>query len=158
MFRLFRPREVTTTSVASGWMSGVDRLLRATQAPAAQSSRTAAIAATSTLRRLPTRQTLSDEYQVLQERSTGIRRQAPAGAKCSGSVNLYGIRGDHPLVPERAVLGDALLGCIVDPNDPEPLRVAVRPLEVVQQRPDEVAGQWHPSRERPVGHGEVVAE
>src|SRR3954468_6051324 len=46
---------------------------------------------------------------------------------------------DQPPVPLRAVLEEARLGVVVDPHDAEPLRVAVRPLEVVHERPDEVA-------------------
>src|SRR6185369_3111042 len=42
-------------------------------------------------------------------------------------------------IPQRALLGDALLGGVVDPHNAEPLLVAVRPLEVVHQRPGEVS-------------------
>ena len=41
---------------------------------------------------------------------------------------------------------DALERCVVDVDDAEALRVAVRPLEVVEQRPDEVAAR--PARRR----------
>src|SRR4029078_12127435 len=49
--------------------------------------------------------------------------------------------GDR-LVQPAAALHDAALRRIVDVHDPEALRVALRPLEVVEQRPGVVAGQW----------------
>ena len=42
---------------------------------------------------------------------------------------------------QRAVLGDAPLGGEVDVDDAEPLRIALGPLEVVEQRPHEEAAQ-----------------
>src|SRR4051812_14497719 len=46
---------------------------------------------------------------------------------------------DHVAVPVGALLRDALLGLVVDADDAEPLVIPVRPLEVVQQGPNEVA-------------------
>src|SRR5690625_7309295 len=51
-----------------------------------------------------------------------------------------------------AELGDPLLGPIVDVHDSEPFPVAPRPLEVVQQRPCEVAAHVGAFRDR-VGDG-----
>src|ERR671934_914131 len=52
---------------------------------------------------------------------------------------LVRVMGDQVAVPERAPLRGALLVGEVDGNDPETARVAVLPLEVVEQRPDVVA-------------------
>src|SRR5215471_4942172 len=49
------------------------------------------------------------------------------------------VRSDHVPVPEGAPLGDPPLRREVDEDDPEPLGVAVFPLEVVEQRPHVVA-------------------
>src|SRR3954468_21393276 len=46
---------------------------------------------------------------------------------------------DEVAIPERAALGDPLLGLVVDVHDAEALAVAELPLEVGEQRPDEVA-------------------
>src|SRR5580765_6065066 len=46
---------------------------------------------------------------------------------------------DVVAIPVEAVLRHALEGRIVDVDDPEPLRVPVRPLEVVEQTPDKVS-------------------
>ena len=47
--------------------------------------------------------------------------------------------GDDVAVPVRAVRRDPPLRLEVDVDDAEALRVAPRPLEVVQERPDEIA-------------------
>src|SRR3954471_18679163 len=47
--------------------------------------------------------------------------------------------GDHVAVPQCASLEDPALVREVDEDDPEALVVAVLPLEVVEQRPDEVS-------------------
>src|ERR1044072_1293783 len=49
------------------------------------------------------------------------------------------VGGDHRRVPVRAVLERTTPGREVDVDDAEALRVPVRPLEIVQQRPHEVA-------------------
>src|SRR3990172_4216717 len=49
--------------------------------------------------------------------------------------------GDQALVPASAALGDPTLVVEVDPNQSEALAVTQAPLEVVEQRPDEVAAQ-----------------
>src|SRR5690606_4547309 len=48
---------------------------------------------------------------------------------------------DQPRHPPSAVLHRALQRVVIDVHDPEPLAVSVAPLEVVEQRPDEVSAQ-----------------
>src|SRR5688572_22367847 len=48
---------------------------------------------------------------------------------------------DHLGVEPRARLGSAALGLEIDVDDAEALRVAVAPLEVVEERPGEIAAQ-----------------
>ena len=56
--------------------------------------------------------------------------------------------GDHACIPSRGVLqGPALVG-EVDADESEPLLVAPRPLEVVQQRPHVVAADVDTLAER----------
>ena len=59
-------------------------------------------------------------------------------------------------VPQPAVLDDALLGLIVDIDDPEAFRVTERPFEVVQERPNEIAPA--PARRRPWPEGRRQCE
>ena len=51
-------------------------------------------------------------------------------------------------VAVAAFLDDAFLGREVDVDDAEPLRVALGPLEIVQQRPDKIAADVGPLRDR----------
>ena len=70
------------------------------------------------------------------------RSQERAAAMLSRlSASAAPRRGDHLGVEARAVLGVALLRLEVDVHQPEALRVAEGPLEVVHQRPGEVAAQ-----------------
>src|SRR6266540_1678572 len=62
---------------------------------------------------------------------------------------------DHLRVPQRAVLGGALLGGEVDVDEAEPLRVSPGPLEVVHQRPGEIAAQGHARGDRGVAGAQV---
>ncbi len=62
------------------------------------------------------------------------------------------------LVPERAILQNALLGLIVGPDDAETLQIALGPLEVVHERPDKVAGQRHAVFDGALRHREVLAQ
>src|SRR5437879_5562298 len=50
-------------------------------------------------------------------------------------------RSRHLAVKHPAPLDRPLLARVVHVHDAEPLRVPLRPLEVVEQRPDEVAAQ-----------------
>src|SRR6266511_1400099 len=59
-----------------------------------------------------------------------------------------GVRGDHAPVPGRAVFGNARLRGIVDIDNAEALAVSVGPLEVIHQRPEEVAAYWGAIRDR----------
>src|SRR5690606_13301302 len=67
-------------------------------------------------------------------------------------------RGDDATVLPTAVLHRALLGVVVHTDDPEPLGVAPRPLEVVQQRPVEVAAHVHALLDRVEDGGDVTAQ
>src|SRR5690606_31145426 len=58
-------------------------------------------------------------------------------------------------VPECTRLGGALLRLVVDVDDAEPLVVAVRPLEVVQERPHEVAAHVDALLDRGVDRTQV---
>src|SRR4051795_6146468 len=62
---------------------------------------------------------------------------------------------DEVAVPVEAVLGHALERRIVDVDDPEALREALGPLEVVQQAPDEVAADGDSRRDRARDRGGV---
>ena len=69
------------------------------------------------------------------------RRKKPRSAsrRPSSSPAERGGVGDQVAVPGEARLRDPPQRRVVDVDDPEPLPVAMRPLEVVEQRPDEVA-------------------
>src|SRR3954454_24150672 len=95
----------------------------------------------------------------------------PAGRACSRSTTWRPSRRPsrcgsvrYPVcprdlrVPARAVLGGALEGLEVDVDEPEALGVAEGPLEVVQQRPHEVAAQVDALADRAVGRAEVPVE
>src|SRR5580765_1536453 len=66
-------------------------------------------------------------------------------------------RDDIP-VPQRAVLERARLRLVVDVHEAEPGRVALRPLEVVEQRPDEVPAQVRARRHGSAGRTEVLLQ
>src|SRR5215216_1240977 len=65
---------------------------------------------------------------------------------------------DDPSVPAGAHLGDAPLGAVVHEHDTEALRIALRPLEVVQERPDHVAAEVNPLLPSAVRRPEVGVE
>src|SRR4051812_24134816 len=52
--------------------------------------------------------------------------------------DVLAVAADDVREPAGARLRGAPLGRIVDVDEPEPLRIALRPLEVVEERPDEV--------------------
>ena len=87
--------------------------------------------------------------------SCGAERRdgTPAAAVECASVRARDLR-----VPARAVLRRALEGLEVDVDEPEALGVAERPLEVVQQRPHEVAAQVDAVGDRAVRGAEVRVE
>src|SRR4051794_16993549 len=75
-------------------------------------------------------------------RSSPSTARVPSGKTFETSANAIDATTHLPNVipvPERAALERALLSLEVHAHDPEPLRVAVLPLEVVQQRPCVVA-------------------
>ena len=61
-----------------------------------------------------------------------------------------------PSIPFARIFDDALLGFILYPDKTEAFGVAVRPLEIVQQRPDEVAAHIHAILHGQAGLDEVV--
>src|SRR4029079_18424583 len=67
--------------------------------------------------------------------SKTLRRSRNSSSATSAAVPSR----DQVPVPERASFRDPALGLVVDVDDPEPLRVAPLPLEVVEERPDVVA-------------------
>src|SRR5829696_5660245 len=78
------------------------------------------------------------------------RRTDAGGGRAAAARRLPGLRRwvrahiqrslcDDTAILPAAVLHGALLGVVVDPDDAEPLLIAPRPLEVVEQRPVEVA-------------------
>jgi hypothetical protein len=55
------------------------------------------------------------------------------------------IPGNHACIPAGAVFEEALLGCKIDPDDAKTLRVAKRPLEIIEKRPDKITRQGNTS-------------
>src|SRR5207237_969803 len=73
------------------------------------------------------------------------------GAKHLGSLSFNeAIAPDHLRVPPAAVFDNALLGLEIHVHQPEAHAVAIGPLEVIQERPDQVAR--HRLNERRVAH------
>ena len=65
---------------------------------------------------------------------------------------------DHLRVPSAAELRRALLGAERDVDDAEPFVVALGPLEVVEQRPDEIAADVVALGDGPVQLDQVAAQ
>ncbi len=83
-------------------------------------------------------------YTSLQETSEAASDFGSFLAVCSVQTELalgiqYRVLSDHALIPVSTIFGDARLRLIIDIDDPEALAVAISPLEVVHQRPHEVA-------------------
>src|SRR3954469_17650822 len=68
------------------------------------------------------------------------------------------VRPEELGVPAAAVLHPPLLRGVVDVDDAEPLAVAVGPLEVVHERPDEVALERDAVGDRLLRAGQVRGE
>src|SRR5918992_335951 len=91
------------------------------------------------------------------------RRQRP-GSRIRGSNRLPPggrfdlVRRDDFGVPAGALLRDALLGLVVDVEDSESLRVAEGPLEVVEERPEEVAAHADARLDGVVERDEMLTE
>src|SRR5439155_21261229 len=75
---------------------------------------------------------------------------------CRGFVQHAAPRCDHLRIETRAVLGCALLIFEIDVNNPEALRVTMRPLEIVEQRPGEVPVQIDAGLTRRVNRCDVL--
>src|SRR5262249_46789464 len=83
---------------------------------------------------------------------------AALGQASEGDVEHVPLRSDDARVEQRAVFRRALLRLEVDVHDAEALRVAVRPLEVVEQRPHEVSPHVYAAFDRRVDGLDVRAE
>src|SRR4051794_25355808 len=83
-------------------------------------------------------------------------RECPAREGLKQLINTA--LGGNLGVPSGAQLGGAELGLEVHPDDPEPPGIALGPLEVVEQRPHEVAPQIDPRGEGVVGGPHVIAQ
>src|SRR4026209_2618728 len=68
------------------------------------------------------------------------------------------VRSDDSGVVLPAGLDRALLCVVVHVHDPEPTRVSMAPLEVVEERPHVVAAQLHPLTHRFACRVQMVAE
>lgn len=77
----------------------------------------------------------------LDGRDATVRWENPASRPISRLRQnpLDAVLGNHVAVPVEAVLRSTGPGRVVDEDEPEPLRVAFRPLEIVQQGPREIS-------------------
>src|SRR6185503_20664352 len=66
------------------------------------------------------------------------------------------VRSDHGRIKTTGGLDRALLGGIVDVNEPEPLGESERPLVVVEQRPRVVAAEIDALGESVVGSAQML--
>src|SRR6478735_9840309 len=92
------------------------------------------------------------DVSVLMETASPRMLCVGAGSRVEGSL------GDDPRVGPSAVLHRTLLGVVVDADDAEPLLVPPGPLEVVQQRPVEVAAHIDPGLDRVEDRAEMHTE
>src|SRR5262249_57759537 len=77
---------------------------------------------------------------------------------------LYPQVDSAPFISDE--LREPLIGCFgralerieIDVNHAEAAAVAFRPLEVIDERPDEIAAQFYAGRERAAGGGEMLAQ
>src|SRR5262249_15560881 len=95
---------------------------------------------------------------TLPNRSSAIRNDGPNQARAfrrsiSARLTPYELR--EPLIGR---FGRALERLEIDVNHPEAAAVAFRPLEVIDERPDEIAAQLYPGGEGAAGGGEVLAQ
>src|SRR5262245_3794748 len=87
----------------------------------------------------------------------GRGRSRVAAARVAGGA-LVALGGDEVVVPGERGLGGAVLGGEVDVDEAEALVEALRPLEVVHQRPDEVAAHVHAGLHRLVHRPDVAVQ
>src|SRR6185503_16991189 len=76
----------------------------------------------------------------------GGRKSSPGMS--GGSVHPGAVLPDHISIPPPTVLHRPLLRLKIDVHQPEPHLVPERPLEVVEQRPDEIAAHRSAMTER----------
>src|SRR5919106_3407841 len=93
-------------------------------------------------------------------RSSASTARVPSGKTFETSENamLATCPRNEVAVPEAAALGHAALSRVVHVHEPEALRVAVLPLEVVEHRPGEVAPDVDPVGDRPRKRVQVRAQ
>src|SRR6516225_3847843 len=94
---------------------------------------------------------------TLPNRSSATRSDGPSQARAfrrSISARLTSHELREPLIRR---LGRALERLEIDVNHPEAAAVAFRPLEVIDERPDEIAAQFYTGGERAAGGGEALA-
>src|SRR5947209_10056913 len=87
---------------------------------------------------------------------TGVRLRATA-PRIGGDLDDPVLSG-HFSEPSGAQLGDAGLGLVIGPDDPEPLGESLGPLPVVHQGPEEISPDVVPFRDRSVDADQVVAD
>src|SRR3954470_20040085 len=95
------------------------------------------------------------------DRSSPSTARVPSGKTLETSSNAIDATSHLPdviAVPERRPLQRPLLGLKIDAHDAEALRVAVLPLEVVEQRPRVVAPHPHAIGRRVAQRLQMVAE
>src|SRR6516165_6990689 len=95
---------------------------------------------------------------TLPNRSSATRSDGPSQARAfcrSISARLTSYKLREPLIGR---FGRALERLEIDVNHAEAAAVAFRPLEVIDERPDEIAAQFYPGGERAAGGGEVLAQ
>src|SRR5215470_19083661 len=95
---------------------------------------------------------------TLPNRSSATRSDSPSQARAfrrsiSARLTPYEFRE-----PSIRRLGRALERLEIDVNHAEAAAVAFRPLEVIDERPDEIAAQFYPGGEGAAGGGEVLAQ
>src|SRR5919202_3235787 len=82
----------------------------------------------------------------------------PSNASSAMAPGPVPVARDQVAVPERASLRRPPLRRKVDVDDPEAARVAVLPLEVVEQRPDVVAAHVDAGDDRALDRCDVLAQ
>src|SRR5690606_13518712 len=110
-----------------------------------------------------TRETVDGETPARRATSLSVGRRLRSGLMATSSTRDRRSPGDAVRPrdagePAGAVLRGALLRGVVDVHEPEPARVPPRPLEVVHQRPHEVAAQVDAVGDRPRRRPEVADE
>src|SRR5580693_411858 len=102
---------------------------------------------------------LGRRYRItLPNRSSATRSDSPNQTRAfRGSISAR-LTSDELREPLVRRFGRALERREIDVNHAEAAAVAFRPLEVVDERPDEIAAQLCAGGERAAGGGEVLAQ